>query len=77
MEGPRFRELVRIEGLTGHLEEKRADSINCRDIVRLNFQQFPKLRDRSFTFLPVLFGGSTGRSIGRREIQPRVHEFGI
>jgi len=80
MEGLRFREFVRIEGLTGHLEEKRSDSIDCRDIARLNPQQFPKLCDRGFTFLPVFLRGSPGnvlRSIGGCEIQPRVNEFGI
>jgi hypothetical protein len=60
MEGLRFRELVPIEGLTGHLEEQPSDSINCRDIARLNLQQFPKLRDRGFTFCWFSSEGAPG-----------------
>src|SRR4029077_19779729 len=80
MKGLRFRELVRIEGLSGHLEEKRTDSIDCGEVVWLNLQQFPKLRDRGFPFLPVFLRASTGsvlRSVGRREIKPRVDQCRI
>src|SRR5204862_7647715 len=78
MERLRLFKLPRIIWRASHLKDKRADSVDCAQVLRINIKHAPEFLDRlapKFLILLTWRAGNVLRSVCGSKIQPRIHQL--
>src|SRR5204863_708024 len=80
MERLRLFKLPRIIWRASHLKDKRADSVDCAQVLRINIKHAPEFLDRlapKFLILLTWRAGNVLRSVCGSKIQPHIHQLRV